>query len=156
MGAHSGNRSQSVAAVVFEQDFEQRECVNFIFCSRLALRMFYIENIFIGELFDAHQKMIAHKILERLFEPVLKFLRHEAEQLATNMKQITSKLTSKYVIAMFSLLEDLAKMKPAFISVLEGAASPSRSTVQSSSIDGFLEIFVEIERAVSRKIVKNL
>lgn len=148
---HSGNRSQSVAAVVFEQDFEQSECVNFIYCARLSLRMFYIENIFIGELFDANQKMVAHKILERLFDPVLKFLRGEAEQLATNMKMITSKLTSKYVIAMFSVLSDLAKMKPAFISVLEGMQKglSGRSSVQNSSIDSFLDIFVEIERAVS-------
>lgn len=148
---HSGNRSQSVAAVVFEQDFEQSECVNFIYCARLSLRMFYIENIFIGELFDANQKMVAHKILERLFDPVLKFLRGEAEQLATNMKMITSKLTSKYVIAMFSVLSDLAKMKPAFISVLEGMQKglSGRSSVQNSSIDSFLDIFVEIERACS-------
>ena len=148
---YSGLRSQSVAAIVHEQDFEQSECVNFIHCARKSLRMFHIENIFIDALFDASQKVIAHKILERLFDPVLKFLHCQAEQLAANMKAISSKLTSKYVIAMFSLLADLAKMKPEFVSAFEQSMLRTKASRSlSSSIESFLDIFVTIERAVSK------
>jgi len=90
------------------------------------------------------------KILERIFDPILRFLKEEAEKLTANMKLITSKLTSKYVIAMFSLLEDMVRMKPHFIGAFEDLYPASTVTNRNinSSIEHFLEIFIVIERAV--------
>jgi len=90
------------------------------------------------------------KILERIFNPILRFLKEEAEKLTANMKLITSKLTSKYVIAMFSLLEDMVRMKPQFIGAFEDLYPASTVTNRNinSSIEHFLEIFIVIERAV--------
>ena len=66
------------------------------------------------------------------------------------MKQITSKCTSKYVIAMFCILTELVKMKPAFLKVFEQSALVTKTTRHiSNSIQSFLDIFVKIERAVS-------
>ena len=64
------------------------------------------------------------------------------------MKQITSKLTSKYVIAMFTLLSDLVKMKPEFLKVFEKSILITKTARHiSNSIEQFLEIFIMIERA---------
>lgn len=157
---YNASRSQSVATVMYEQDFESSECTKFMHCVRKSLKMFFIENIFIGELFDSNQKVIMHKILERLFDPVLKFLKSEAEKLATNMKQITSKLTSKYVISMFNVLEDLVDMKPEFVKVFEESLLPTKSPRNiTSSIENLLDMFITIERACSstlRDIIEEI
>ena len=72
------NRSSSVA-LIYEQDFEASDCVKFVHCVRKSLKMFNIENIFISKIFDSDQRVILHKILERIFDPVLIFLKEEAE-----------------------------------------------------------------------------
>lgn len=157
---YNSSRSASVAAAMFEQDFETSECVKFIQCVRKSLKMFYIENIFCGEIFDSTQKVILHKILERIFDPVLRFLKSEAEKLAGNMKQVTSKLTSKYVIAMFSSLGDMVKMKPQFLNVFEKSLLITKTSRNiSNSIENYLEIFTTIERACSttlRDIIEEI
>lgn len=135
---------------MIETDFEPGECMTFLHCVRKSLKMFYIESIFIGEIFDTNQKVILHKILERIFDPVLRFLKEEAEKLATNMKQITSKLTSKYVISMFSVLQHLVRMKPEFMKVFEESLLITKTSCNiSNSIEQFLEIFITIEKACS-------
>ena len=146
----TANNRGSIAPVAIEQDFETSDCMKFLFCVRKSLKIFHLENIFVGELFDANQKIIMQKILERIFDPILRFLKEEAEKLTANMKLITSKLTSKYVIAMFSLLEDMVRMKPHFIGAFEDLYPASTVTNRNinSSIEHFLEIFIVIERAV--------
>ena len=146
----SYNPNRAFSIMVFEQDFETSDCVRFIHCVRKSLKMFCIENIFISKIFDAKEKIILHKILERIFDPVLRFLKIEAEKLANNMKQITSKLTSKYVIAVFSVLENMVQMKPQFIRVFEESVLITKSSRNmTNSIEHFLDVFIIVERACS-------
>ncbi len=133
---------------LIEQDFETTDCIKFVLCAREALKMFSIENIFIEKIIDPKANVVVCKILERIFDPVLRSLRTEAERLTSNMKQITSKLTSKYVIAMFTLLSDLVKMKSNFLKVFEKSILITKTARHiSNSIEQFLEIFILIERA---------
>ncbi len=146
----TANSRGNLVPAPIEQDFETSECVKFLYCIRKSLKIFYLEKIFIGELFDPNQKIIMQKILERIIEPVLRFLKEEAEKLAVNMKLITSKLTSKYVISMFSVLENMVRMKPEFIKVFE-ELYPSNSVTSRNinrAIEYFLDVFIVIERAV--------
>ena len=72
------------------------------------------------------------------------------KKLATNMKQISNKLTSKYVISMFQLLEDMVQMKPFFLQAFEESMQYTKIKQNTSnSIEHFLGIFMIIERAVS-------
>jgi hypothetical protein len=65
------------------------------------------------------------------------------------MKQISNKLTSKYVIAMFTVLENLVKMKSDFVKIFEESILITKSTRHiNNSIEHFLEIFCTIEKAV--------
>ena len=133
---------------VIEQDFETIDCVKFVLCARESLRMFSIENIFISKIIDCKDKVVLCKILERIFDPVLRFLKTDSERLTINMRQITSKLTSKYVIAMFTSLSDLVKMKSQFLQVFEQSILITKTARHiSNSIEQFLEMFITIERA---------
>ena len=100
-------------------DFETTDCIKFIQCAHKASDLFKIENKFIAKVIqissNENSKIIASKILDRIFDPVLKFLANDAEKLAANVKQITNKCTSKFIIAMFSVLSDLVDMKPNFL-----------------------------------------
>jgi hypothetical protein len=63
-----------------EQDFESADCIKFTSCARQALQMFNIENILLYKIFsDGKEKVIASKLLERIFDPILRFLNVEAE-----------------------------------------------------------------------------
>lgn len=65
------------------------------------------------------------------------------------MKLITSKLTSKYVIGVFGVLEALVKMKPEFIRVFDESLFVTKTSRNiNNSIEHFLEIFSVIEKAV--------
>ena len=64
------------------------------------------------------------------------------------MKQITFKLTSKYVISMFNILNELVKTKQDFLNVFEQSILITKTSKQiSNSIQQYLEIFITIERA---------
>jgi hypothetical protein len=69
--------------------------------------------------------------------------------LANNVKQITNKCASKFIIAMFSVLSDVVEMKPGFLKVFEKSTLITKTTRHiGNSIQQFLEIFIIIERAV--------
>jgi hypothetical protein len=113
----SGNLNLSGIREV--NDFETTDCVKLVQCMRKALIMFKIENSFISKIIESNssdnKKILTSKILNNIFDPVLRFLSNDAEKLANNVKQITNKCTSKFVIAMFSVLSDLAEMKVSFL-----------------------------------------
>jgi hypothetical protein len=135
-------------AQINEQDFETSDCFKFISCMNESLKMFSIENIFIQKIIDSKEKVVLCKILERIFDPVLNFLKLEAEKLSNQMKQITFKLTSKYVISMFNILNELVKTKQDFLNVFEQSILITKTSKQiSNSIQQYLEIFIIIERA---------
>jgi hypothetical protein len=73
------NNPNRAFSMTVNQDFETSECVKFVQCIRKSLKMFYIENIFIGIIFDSKENFITNKILERIYDPVLRFLKLEAE-----------------------------------------------------------------------------
>jgi hypothetical protein len=130
------------------QDFDTNDCFKFISCINETLKMFSIENIFIRKIIDSNEKIFFCKILERIFDPVLNFLKSEAEKLSNQMKQITFKLTSKYVISMFNILNELVKTKQDFLNVFEQSILITKTSKQiSNSIQQYLEIFITIERA---------
>jgi hypothetical protein len=130
------------------QDFETNDCFKFISCMNETLKMFSIENIFIRKIIDSNEKIFLCKILERIFDPVLNFLKLEAEKLSNQMKQITFKLTSKYVISIFNILNELVKTKQDFLNVFEQSILITKTSKQiSNSIQQYLEIFITIERA---------
>ena len=100
-------------------DFETTDCIKFVQCAQKALSMFTIENKFIFKLIqnngNDNSKIIASKLLDRIFDPVLRSLNGDVEKLAANVKQVTNKCTSKFIIAMFSVLNDLVDMKVPFL-----------------------------------------
>ena len=70
--------------------------------------------------------------------------------MANNVKQITNKSTSKFIIGMFSVLSDNVEMKPGFLKIFEKTTIATKTTRHiGNSIQQFLEIFIIIERAVS-------
>lgn len=149
LGAMNSNSlSRNNNQYVIEQDFETDECLRFVLCMRETLKMFTIENVFIHKIIDEKEKVVFCKIVERIFDPVLRFLKAEVEKLAGNMKQITSKLTSKYVVAMFTVLSDLVTLKKDFLSIFNQSILITKTARHiSNSIEQFLEIFITIERA---------
>lgn len=74
------------------------------------------------------------------------------KRLSNNAKQVTHKCTSKYIIAMFSVLYDLTEMKPSFLKVFEQTALPTKTNRHiCNSVQLLLEIFISIEKAVRRR-----
>ncbi len=63
---------------VNDQDLDLTDCGRFIQWVKKTLIMFIVETKFIGKLIDK-DKTIAYKIIDRIFDPVLKYLVHEAE-----------------------------------------------------------------------------
>lgn len=71
------------------------------------------------------------------------------KRLSNNAKQVTNKCTSKYIIAMFSVLSDLVEMKQNFLKIFEQTALPTKTTRHiGNSTQLFLEMFINIEKAV--------
>ena len=65
---------------VVEQDFETTDCGKLVHCVRKSLRIFTIEHKFIGKIIDPQtDKLMNSKILERIFDPVLRSFNVEAE-----------------------------------------------------------------------------
>ena len=72
------------------------------------------------------------------------------------MKQIRSKFTSKYVIAMFKALSDLVEYKPDFLKVFDQTSMVTKtSTHINNSIEHLLTLFTVVENSVT-EIKKNL
>lgn len=69
---------------VIVEDFETTDCVKFVQCVRIALNMFSVENKFITKIIDGQEKIITNKILERIFDPILRYLNNDAEVLLLN------------------------------------------------------------------------
>lgn len=61
------------------EDFETTDCVRFVQCARVALNMFTVESRFVTKIIDSSEKIIMNKLLERIFEPVLRYLNNDAE-----------------------------------------------------------------------------
>lgn len=79
--ANVNNGSNKVQyQTVIEQDFDTADCIRFINCVRKTLTMFSIENKFIYKIIDGSKdRIMACKILDRIFDPVLRFLSNDAE-----------------------------------------------------------------------------
>ena len=78
------------------------------------------------------------------------------QRLSNNAKQVTHKCTSKYIIAMFSILYDMAEMKAAFLRIFDQTAIPTKTTRYiSNSMQLYLDIFISIEKAVRLIISQN-
>ena len=117
-GNNSALGSVNLSGIREVHDFETTDCVKLVQCTRKALSMFKIENNFIGKVIEikgADKKRVASKILNNIFDPVLRFMCNDAGKLAANVKQISNKCTSKFVLAIFSVLSDLVEMKVPFL-----------------------------------------
>ena len=82
--AHNNSSSANLAKLqsqpVVEHDFETTDCGKFVQCVKKSLRVFTIENKFIGKIIDPQtDKLMNSKILERIFDPVLRSFNVEAE-----------------------------------------------------------------------------
>ena len=75
----SANSNAKTIPAVVEQDFEITDCIKFVQCMRKALSMFEIENKFISKLIGSMDHDMSCKILERIFDQVLRSLNHDAE-----------------------------------------------------------------------------
>jgi hypothetical protein len=62
----------------FEEDFETTECAKFIEMVQKTEKMFTIENNLLNRILE-DDRVVARKILERIYDPVLRFLHNEAE-----------------------------------------------------------------------------
>ena len=62
----------------FDEEFEINDCLKFNEYITKTLYLFQIEVMLITKLFDS-EKLMASRILERIFDPVLKFLFAETE-----------------------------------------------------------------------------
>lgn len=62
----------------FEEDFETTDCAKFIEMIQKTEKMFTIENNLLNRILE-DDRMMARKILERIYDPVLRFLHNEAE-----------------------------------------------------------------------------
>lgn len=134
----------------FEQDFETTDCVRLAECMRKVQRMFSVEIKFVALVLNSDDKIMQSKILERIFDPILRSFIIDAEKLADNVKQITSKCTSKFVIAMFKLLSEMVQMKAPFLNVFSQSSIITKTTRHlSNSNKHFLDIFITIEKTVS-------
>ena len=72
------NRTQNFAAM--ELDYDTNDWLKFIECARRSLRIFYVEQNFIGKIIDSNNdKVMKSKILERIFDPVMRFLINDAQ-----------------------------------------------------------------------------
>ena len=139
-----------------DQEFETTDCEKFVRAVKKSLYMFITDFKFIEMLTDGKEKqMVATRILERIFDPVLSYLIHEVESIANNAKYIGKKSTSKYFIAVFGVLQDLVEMKPHFLKLFDASATSSKRTSKhfSKSIQSFLEIFMILESSVGSLIV---
>ncbi len=68
---------------LFDLETELSNCVKFVQCMRKTLAMFNIENKFISKVFDdnssnSNDRVTACRILNRIFDPVLKLLTNDA------------------------------------------------------------------------------
>ena len=151
----SGGGNLNLSGIREVQDFETTDCTKLVECMSKALSMFQIENRFISKIIESNssdnKKILTSKILNNIFDPVLRFLSSDAEKLANNVKQITNKSTSKFVIAMFSVLSKLAEIKMPFLIVFEQSTLNTRTSKHISlSTQHFLEIFVIIEKSCAQ------
>ena len=134
-----------------DQEFETTDCEKFVRAVKKSLYMFITDFKFIEMLTDGKEKqMVATRILERIFDPVLSYLIHEVESIANNAKYIGKKSTSKYFIAVFGVLQDLVEMKPHFLKLFDASATSSKRTSKhfSKFIQSFLKIFMILENSV--------
>ena len=147
IGSISSVNEFNLNQLATERDFDQTDCVTFVLCVREVLKMFSVEEIFIGKIIDPKENVVWCKILERIYDPVLRSLITDAEILVNNIVLITSKLTSKYVIAMFTLLSDLVKLKPNFLRIFEKSILITKTARHiSNSIELLLSIFILLEK----------
>lgn len=89
MLAHKRNESSPMMPALAQQPLQQQfdpeseinRCVKFVQCIRKVLAMFSIENKFIDRIMDVKNsdRLTANKIIGRIFDPVLKELKKDAE-----------------------------------------------------------------------------
>ena len=75
----SNNQSRIPNQVVVEHDYDINDWYRFIECVRRSLRTFFVEQNFMGKIIDPNDKVMKSKILERIFDPVMRFLTNEAQ-----------------------------------------------------------------------------
>jgi exocyst complex protein 7 len=152
---NNGNNGNTTVAVSQVHDFETTECVKFVQCVRKVLNLFKIENNFIEKVIESNsndnKKVITSKILNKIFDPVFRYLFNDAEKFAANARQITNKCTSKFVIALFRILSDLAEMKEPFLAVFEQSTLNTKAVKHlSPSTQRLLELFIIFEKACAQ------
>jgi hypothetical protein len=152
IGGGSGQLNVMSMQQLFDPDHEIALCIKFVQCVRKVLAMFNFENKFIGKILDGKSdKITASKMIGRIFDPVLKELLREAERLSSNVRLVgNSKRTSKYIVAVFSVLSDLVEMKADFLKVFEHSALITKTLRHiGTPTQMYLDIFVHLEKAVS-------
>lgn len=75
------------------------------------------------------------------------------KRISSNVKLVTNKCTSKYIIALFSVLSDLVEIKSDFLRVLEHSALVTKTTRHiGAPIQLYLDIFVLVEKACAQSL----
>jgi hypothetical protein len=153
-GGGGGGSNQNIMSLQqqFDQDYEITTCIKFVQCMRKVLNMFSFENKFIGKLLDSRtDKVTTNMMISRIFDPMLKELSRDAERVGSNVRLVHNKCTSKYIVAVFSVLSDLVEMKGDFLRTLEHSALITKTTRHiGSPVQMYLDIFVHLEKAVSK------
>lgn len=81
------NFSSKIQNQISTEDFEISDCIKFVKSVRVALKLFTIEIKFITKIIDCDEKLIINKILEKIFDPVLRYLKNEAEVMFFNFSR---------------------------------------------------------------------
>ncbi|CAF0945163.1 unnamed protein product, partial [Brachionus calyciflorus] len=131
-----------------DEEHEINECLKFNEIVLKTLSMFQLEVKFIYKLLES-DNFIATRVLERIFDPVLRLLHVETERLSSNVKHIQKKTTSKYIVSLLSILSEMVKTKPQFLKIFQESTFKSTKTMRhlDKSTQLYLEIFVNIEKA---------
>lgn len=125
-----------------DSDFDTGDCDNYIKALKKSYQLFLNEKKFIARILNDENNDAANKVLVKIYDPVLRFLKVEAEKIRDNVKHVTNKRTSKFIIALFEVLYELVQLKSNYIRLFEEIDS-------LNSINNLLEIFIIFEKSVS-------
>jgi hypothetical protein len=124
-----------------ESDFDTVDCDNYIKTLRKSYQLFLNEKKFIARILNDENNDAANKVLAKIIDPVLRFLKVEAEKISDNVKQVSNKRTSKLIVSLFEVLNELVQLKSNYIRLFEEIES-------LNSICYLLEIFIIFEKSV--------